>query len=148
MKVVGLADGVEDAVCVRAGFGVQEREGAFGGGWDGIEAESGEEGWSYHFCALWGGLVCVGLEMADVWASRVSSTREGFGATGRYVIGCQVSIISRLHSSTPASRILMCDHSTNTRDDIHISYASLRPKTTRRSISDFRSVRLEERQVV
>jgi hypothetical protein len=49
VEVVGLADGVEDAVCVRARGGVQEGEGAFVGAWEGIEAEGGEEGRSYHF---------------------------------------------------------------------------------------------------
>lgn len=44
VQVVGLADGVENAVGVRARRGVQEGEGAFGGAGEGIEAYGGEEG--------------------------------------------------------------------------------------------------------
>ena len=46
MQVVGLADGVEDAVRVRARRRVEEGEGASGGAREGIEANGGEENWS------------------------------------------------------------------------------------------------------
>ena len=57
MQVVGLADGVENAVRVRARGRVEEGEGAFRGIGEGIEADGGKEGRLYNFGGLWG---CVG----------------------------------------------------------------------------------------